>query len=244
MKAIILAAGQAKRLRPLTDRLPKCLLRLGNKTILDYQIDALNQNKITKIILVVGFEAKKIIAHLRHNYPSGKFTFIRNPKFETTGPAYSLRLAKKYLKQQVLYLNSDSVFDPAIIKRIIKSKKDSVTATQQVPWDEEEVNVVLDKENRVFEIGKQISRELSCGEFIGVTKLGAAFNRKLLASLDEFTKTGETKKFAADGLNRAIQHGGKLFSLDVTGLPAIEIDTLEDYTRAKRLRLFAGEHQK
>lgn len=237
MKAIILAAGQASRLKPLTNHLPKCLLPLGDKTILDLQIAALNRNKVSKIILVVGFEARKIVTHVRRNYPGNRFAFICNPKYKKTGPAYSLGLAGKYLNQDILYLNSDSVFDAAIIERLLKSKKGSMTAVQKVPWDEEQVNVVLDKSGRVLEIGKEISRGRSCGEFIGATKLNVGFNRKLLAALSDYAKAGEQKKFAADALNLAIQKKGRLYSLDVTDLPAIEIDTPADYEQAKRLWL-------
>ena len=63
MKAIILAAGQSIRLRPITNNTPKCLLKINKKTILAYQIDKLIKNNIREIIIVVGFKQKQIIKY-------------------------------------------------------------------------------------------------------------------------------------------------------------------------------------
>ncbi len=233
MNAIILAAGQAKRLWPITKKLPKCLLQISNKAIIDHQIDALLSVGIEKIVIVVGFRAEKLMDHLTQTYPDVPFIFIKSRDYKKTSAAYSLWLAKEYLADTALYLNADVLFDRQIVKLIVDDPRGSITAYQRVPWDEEEVNVVLDKDDQVLEIGKQISPKLSHGEFIGITKLDPVFNKTLVSVLDEFIEKQELKKFAADSLNQTILRGETLFALDVTDYPAIEIDTIEDYTRAK-----------
>ena len=82
MKAVILAAGVASRLRPLTNNTPKCLLKVGTKSILERTIDNLLKNNIEDIIVVTGFLKEMIEDFLTKNYPTIKFTFIYNEKYD------------------------------------------------------------------------------------------------------------------------------------------------------------------
>ena len=236
MKAIILAAGQSIRLRPITNNTPKCLLKINKKTILAYQIDKLIKNNIREIIIVVGFKQKQIIKYLNKNYPNIKFIFIKNNQFKTTSAAYSLYLAKKYLNDDVIYLNADALFEENILKKVLKDKR-SNTAIQRVEWDEEEVNVIVNNELNILEIGKHISKKLNYGEFIGVTKINKSFNQELIKVLDNFVKNKKLKKFAADAINLTIQRNQKMYAINVTKFKAIEIDTPEDYKKAQKLWL-------
>lgn len=235
IKAIILAAGQSKRLWPITHNKPKCLLTFGKKTIIDLQMKTLTDNNINDVIVVVGFQAEKLMRHLKKQHPNVRFTFIMNKKYADTYPAYGLWLARKYLTNTIIYLNADVLFDPRIVKKIVQEDIASITAIQRVPWDEEEVNVILGKDLQVLEIGKYVAEHLSCGEFIGVTKIGTSFNKELVKVLRGFIQKKEYKKFAADALNLTIQHGQKMYAIDVTNFPAIEIDTPEDFINAKKL---------
>ena len=236
MKAIILAAGQAKRLRPITKDTPKCLLKIGGVSIIDHQLNCLKRNNIKNVLVVVGFKSKKLTTHLLKKHPDIDFEFIINDNYKNTNAAYSLWLAKGHLKESVIYLNSDCFFHPKIAEIVIKSKKDSLTAIQRVPWDEEEVNVKVNKKLLVMEIGKHLMAEESFGEFIGFTKLGKKFNQQLTEALDFFVAQKEYKKFAADAINLTIKNlQGKMYIADVTNWPATEIDTIKDFERAREV---------
>ena len=239
MKAIILAAGEARRIRPLTVDTPKCLLQVGDKAIIDYQIDNLKSAGITQVIVVTGFMAEKLEQHLTTNHPDIAWTFIRSTEYQKTYPAHGLWLAKEFLKDTVLYLNADVICHPEIISGVVTSEHDSITAIQRSAWDEEEVNVILkDDSSQIAEMGKYIAKTLNDGEFIGVTKIGKAFGPELIKVLDMFVEYEEFKKFAADAINLTIQRGHAMHALDVTHLPAIEIDTPEDLSEAtKKLAL-------
>lgn len=235
MKAIILAAGQAKRLQSLTVNTPKCLLPIRGKPLIDYQMAALIRNGINEIVLVVGFRKEKIISHLTQTYPDLTFRFIENELYEKTGPAYSLYLAREWLTDTVLYLNSDVLYGANIIKRVRKTPKPSATALQRSIWDEEEVNIVVNERGLVTEIGKHIPKERSCGEFIGVTKFDEKFNKKLVPVLEYFVNEQSLNKFAAEAIDLTITRGGKIYAVDVTDLETLEIDTREDLARAERM---------
>ena len=60
MKAIILAAGQGKRLKPLTNDKPKCMINLFGKRIIDYQIEVFKKFGISDIIVVTGFKSESV----------------------------------------------------------------------------------------------------------------------------------------------------------------------------------------
>ena len=234
MKAIILAGGLSTRLRPLTNEIPKCLLELDGKAMIDYQLDNLRKAHVTDIVVVTGYQVEALSAHLS-KHTDLSITYVHNPDFESTYPAYGLYLAREYFDGGFLYLNSDVVCHPDIVKSTVEHTAESVTAVQKNDWDEEEVNVILAEDStQVIEMGKHISRVLSDGEFIGVTKISGNFIETLTTVLEDFVKKGELQKFAADSINLAIQRGGYMEMNDVTNLPAIEVDTPDDYELATK----------
>lgn len=93
MIGVILAAGMAKRLRPLTDNSPKCLLRVGERSLLQRTVDALIAGGIDELVVVTGYLRNLIEDFLKANYPQLKISFIDNPDYATTNNIYSLWLA-------------------------------------------------------------------------------------------------------------------------------------------------------
>lgn len=234
IKAIILSAGKSGRLRPLTGELPKCLLQISKKRIIDYQIQPLLKNNINQIIVVVGFQKDKIINYLNSAYPTASFSFIVNPIFDKTNAAYSFWLAKKELDSDFLYFNSDLVFDPIILKDLLLDKRKNLIPIQKNPWDEEAVKVVTKENLQITEIGKKIEPAVSWGEFVGTAKFNRDFAQNLFMTIKEMMQKKEYKKFFVDAVNNVIKvHESKVFGLDITNLPAIEIDFPEDLERAR-----------
>ena len=92
MKAVILAAGIASRLRPLTDTTPKCLLKVGERCLLQRAFDALLQNGFREFVIVTGYRQQQIVNFLEANYPALEVTFIYNEKYASTNNIYSLWL--------------------------------------------------------------------------------------------------------------------------------------------------------
>ena len=176
MKALILAAGEAKRLKPITENIPKCMLKVGEKRIVDYQIENLLETGIEDIVVVTGFLADKLENHLSTTHKNANFTFIRSDDYYKTYPAHGLWLAKDHLQEEILYLNADVICHPKIINEVVKSKHESVTALHKNDWDEEQVNIISRPDtDEIMSMGKTVSAKLSSGEFIGVTKLSAGY---------------------------------------------------------------------
>ena len=94
VKAIILAAGQGTRLRPLTDDIPKCMVEVNGKPILNRQLDTLQSAGIENIIVVTGYEENKI------NDP--RITKVFNEEYASTNMLYSLLCAEDYMEGNVI----------------------------------------------------------------------------------------------------------------------------------------------
>ncbi len=234
MQAIILAGGRGTRLRPHTEEIPKPLLEVGEKTILGHQIETLTKEGISPIIIVTGFLSEKITGFVKDNFPNENFIFVHNDEYESSKPAFAIVKSLEHLNETTIYLNGDVFYEPQILKEVMENKNDSATAIQETNWDEEEVNVIIDKDGFVSELSKNLTKEESSGEFIGITKLGANF----INSIKEVVRNEGIEvfrhSFAIDLLNHVIHRSdNKISAVNVTKLKAIEIDTPEDLTSAK-----------
>ena len=151
MIGVILAAGMAKRLRPLTDICPKCLLEVGGRTLLERIADAmLNDAGCSELVVVTGYRANMIREYLTEHYPNVKITFLDNADYENNNNIYSLWMASKLLKgKDVLLMDSDILCDPKAVKRI-GQQQESALAMQRHELGEEEIKVIIDEKNPVY----------------------------------------------------------------------------------------------
>jgi len=235
MRAIILDAGEGKRLRPLTVLKPKCLLKLDGTTILEHQLLNLRKCGVKRVIIVVGYRANQIIEEVKRKKIDLEIEFIKNPIYYKTNTVYSLWLAKKHIKHDFIYLNGDVVFHEEVLKRVINSHHSSCIAVEKKKVSKEEVKVQL-RSDMVCNIGKRIEESKSYGEFIGIAKFSEVFNKMFIKKLDEVVNEGKISEFFEEALNRTLENC-KLYAIDVSDLPCIEIDTHEDLSKAKEIYL-------
>jgi choline kinase/phosphatidylglycerophosphate synthase len=245
VKCIIVAAGMSTRLRPLTKSIPKCLLSIGGKTILQRTIEALFASRIEDIALVVGFEAGKIRDHLGENFPQKGFRFIDNPNFASTSNAYSLHLAREYfirptpqsqLKDSVLILDSDILFDAGLIQ-FLHEQADADTFAIRVKGEHEieEIRVSVDEDRYLIRIGKDVPVERTYGESIGIEHLTYESGQLLFEVLARRVNHGTgTSEYYEAAFQEMIDRGCKFRAVDVSNFPSIEIDSLSDLERAER----------
>ena len=115
MQVLILASGRGSRLKKLTERIPKCLIKVRSKPIIDYMSE--NFKKFNQTIILTGYKS----ALVNKKYP--KLKKIKNNKYLSTNMVYSLFCAKNYIKQDIVVSYSDIIFDHKIINKMIKIKK-------------------------------------------------------------------------------------------------------------------------
>ena len=176
--AVIFSAGMARRLYPVTARLPKNLIKIDqNRTILDLQIEALIENSLVdEIVIVVGFEHQQVREYLFNNYPELSITFILNPFYEVSGNIISSWLALREIQGNVITINGDDVFSERIISMLIKDDRDIVLSiSKSDTYDEDDMKVCIGSNQSVIEkIGKDIDPKRADAESIGIIKFSQA----------------------------------------------------------------------
>ena len=237
MKAIILAAGTASRLRPLTLHTPKCLLKVGERTLLQRSMDALISNGIREFVIVTGYLHEKIEDFVRLTYgDSINVCFIHNADYETTNNIYSLWLARPEAEgQEVLLLDSDLLYDAQIVERVLADKHDNVLTLIRHELGEEEMKVVMDDKGAITEISKTCDPALAAGESLGIERMGKAYTTVLYKELEVMMQDEHLENtFYELAFLRLISKGSTFSVLDVTDLFSCELDTVEDFENAKQ----------
>ena len=131
MKAIILAAGMGTRLRQITMSVPKCLVQVNSKPILEHQLDALLQAGIREVVLVVGHLGKLLSDKYGTGYGGMDIHYVENRIYDRTNNIYSLWLARQHLNRQLLLLEGDLVFEPEMLQRLIQTPEPNVAIVEE-----------------------------------------------------------------------------------------------------------------
>lgn len=120
-KAVILAAGEGKRLRPFTETMPKVMLPVANKPLLEYVFDATRKSGIEEIVVVVGYK-KEVIMEYFKDYKNVKITYVIQDR--QLGTAHALLQAKKHIKDSFIVLAGDNIIDPGSIAKLLKDQSE------------------------------------------------------------------------------------------------------------------------
>ena len=236
MIGVILAAGLAKRLRPLTDTKPKCLLKVGERTLLERTVDAMHQAGITEFLVVTGYRGEMIREFLTTHYPQVTIQYLDNVDYEHNNNIYSLWMAcQKVRGCDFLLMDSDILCDPAAVVRIAQEQT-AALAVNRHELGEEEMKVVVDSDNRITEISKTCRPEDAMGESVGIEKITADYSEALARELDQMIlQEGLIDIFYERAFERLIPQGHTFKVVDTTHYFSYELDTPEDFQRAQEL---------
>lgn len=236
MIGVILAAGMAKRLRPLTDTKPKCLLEVGGRTLLERTVRAMQQAGITEFVVVTGYRGEQIRGFLETSMTSPHFTFLHNSDYEHNNNIYSLWMAGEVVRgKEFLLMDSDILCDPAAVVAIAK-QEESALALNRHECGEEEIKVIVDANNRITEINKTCNPKDAIGESVGIEKMTAEYSTALYRELDQMiVKEGLIDVFYERCFERLIPQGHTFKVVDTTHYFSYELDTPEDFQRAQEL---------
>ncbi len=242
MIGVILAAGMASRLRPLTDTMPKCLLKVGERTLLERTVDAMRQAGISEFVVVTGYRANMIRDFLTTHYlslttqNSPTFTFLHNADYEHNNNLYSLWMAGEVVRgKDFLLMDSDILCDPAAVVRIAE-QPEAALALNRHELGEEEIKVIVDAEGRITEINKTCNPKDALGESVGIERMTAEYSEALYRELDVMIKEeGLINVFYERAFERLIPQGHTFRVVDTTSYFSYELDTPDDFQRAQEL---------
>ena len=229
MKAVILAAGLGSRLLPRTHNIPKCLLKIRGHSILEYQISALHQNGVNDIAVVVGHCAEKIRTYLKP-----PVTFIENKDYATTNSSYSLYLARDFIKNGFIYLNSDLLFHPGMLQTLLQSPhKDSIIIDRAFSTTKDMFKVEMHGE-RIFCLDKNLDHNLAAAEAVGPAKFSPRGARELIKHITSLVHKGERNQWCYKVFSDIAKYYS-FFGVENPRYFWAEIDTRVDLVMARKM---------
>lgn len=233
MTYIILAAGQGKKLQPLTFSQPKTLYKLdGNKNVLQRVVSSIRKSdEDAEIVVVVGFMYK----HIQQELEDENVKIVLNPFYAVTSSIGSLWFAKDFLQREnVTIINGDVVISDSLLHDVICTHTD-------VPY------VLLDstKQNS-FKYNVQVQDDKVCvmsgnltnyyGNYASVTKLDAVSCRFLLDQISLMVNEGMYNLFYEDALVQMIfDNNFELYFKDIKDYQWTEVDTVDDLIKAREI---------
>ena len=169
MKAIIIAAGRGSRLLPLTLTMPKCLVRVGGRAIIDHQLDAMETAGVAAAVVVGGYRIDQIADHLASRDGGIATTLIFNPFWAISSSIGSVWSARGHLRDGFMLVNGDTVFDPAVIADAVRDAPGGLTlvveATAAADPDDMRVEMAGD---RILAVGKGLDPAVATHRSLGV----------------------------------------------------------------------------
>ncbi|MCA9677626.1 MAG: phosphocholine cytidylyltransferase family protein [Myxococcales bacterium] len=245
MTAVILAAGSATRLRPLTETTPKCLLPVADEPILRRVLGQLHDLGVARAAIVVGYLEHMIRDAVAAWRLPLEVTFISNREYASTNNGYSTLLARPVVDgAEFILLDADIVCDRDVIGAVLASARaDCLALRPSATLTTEEMKIVLDDAGRVRRCAKDVPPATAIGESIGVNRFSAGASRRFFAALEErVVGRGLVNEWNDSAVQQMIdEQGYELWPVDVGAHYCAEIDTAADLAEVDRyLRARAG----
>jgi len=230
MNAIILNAGLGSRLLPITNDIPKCMIEICGKCIIEHQIDTLREQGIATIVVVVGYLKEKIMVLKRDD-----IIFIENTVYNKTNSSYSLWLAREHLKnQEFLYLNGDLFFHKEILRILLADKYPNAIIVQEGNGGRDDSFKAEMEGNYILKMEKQKTGQQRCIEVPGPVKLSKDGAAILFQALDVQIQQGNLNRWVYTMLSEIAPVIG-LAGVYINDLPWVEIDDMEDLYHAQSI---------
>ena len=233
---VILAAGQGRRLLPLTKNLPKTMLKVQGVSIIDHILEAIDMNVINEILITVGHSKSVVMNYLKNEYKGIPVKYVDNPKHSETNSLYSLWLAKKFLKEKIAIINADTIFNKKILENLINSKYEAALAiddTISIPLPDEAMKVTIENK-KIIDVSKTILPEKTNGDAIGIYKFSGKSLKILMSELDNLVSKSITKQLFTYAVKNILKKTD-IFSVSTEGRGWIEIDDENDLNAAQDL---------
>ena len=248
MRAIILGAGSGSRMGQHTRDIPKVLLDINGKSILERQISLLREHGVNEIFVVTGYQREKHVLK--------DIEYVFNPRYSETEQLASMMVARTKIFDDVLVIFGDIVFDSQILQQILASNDDIAIAIDlnwEKSYDERPDNPksladkVLINQEKILRISANVTsldmKNQQIGEFLGIIKLSGKGSKIMIKKYEELESSHKGKFHDADSLEKAklvdilqelIDSKIEIYSISITG-KWCEIDTPKDLERARKI---------
>jgi choline kinase len=233
-KAIILSAGRGSRLLPLTARRPKCLIALSGKSLLEWQLDALQDCGIEEVVVVTGFEDHQVDSAVAGR-PGVRTLF--NPFYHVADNLGSVWMARQAFDGDTLLLNGDTLISHRILETVLAAEAGpiSVTVDEKDSYDSDDMKVLRDGE-RLLRIGKALEPGRYNAESIGLLAFRGTGARLFIDQVDAMLRSPDgTRRWYLRAIDELARAGADVRSVSIRGEEWQEVDYPEDVELARAL---------
>ena len=242
------AAGSSRRLDRLTKAIPKSLLRVGPRAIVEYSLEALAARGVERLTLVVGYRKEALMDRLGARYGPIGIDYVDSPDHARTEHGWSLYLTRAAWEARggsVLFMDADNLYDPAILDAVAASRAPDVIAVDSAfDGGAREEEIVTGRDGRVSRLrrGRTGEHPDCAGGFVGINRLSGEFMHALYGYMEGF--------FAAHGRSHKYERvidrflrdtGTTLHYADCAPREWVNVNHESDLAKARRIaRLMAG----
>lgn len=237
MKGIILSAGQGRRLLPLTSDLPKCLLRIGGRTVLEWQLRMLAAAGVHHVVVVTGFGAAEVEGQLPDVTPPGmQVRTLYNELYDRADNLVSCAVASSEMGEDFMIINGDTLAETTVVERLLASPETPVAMAiaRKDAYDADDMKVSRSG-SRVTRVGKDLGPDESDGEAIGFSIYRGRGPGLFTAALEEILRQRDgSKRWYLSAVN-LLAGRGHVHAVGIDGARFAEIDFPQDLPRARAL---------
>jgi choline kinase len=238
-QAVILAAGEGKRLWPLTRTIPKCMVRVGKKSILNNQLDILYSMEITDLVIVSGHLAHVLRAETDSRMSQFQIDYVHNEAYRFTNNIYSLYLAREHIMPPFILLESDLYVDPEVLTPLIEPDI-MVVARYTREMNGTVVEMTPEGYVRRLILGRDQTCDMRLDDYFKTVNFHsfseALWREAFRPSLERYIERNKLNDYYEAALGDEINAGRvRLRGLDITGARWWEIDDFADLERATKL---------
>lgn len=236
MQAIILAAGMGKRLGELTKNNTKCMVEVNGIRLIDRMITQLSKFNLNRLVIVVGYEGKKLIDYIGHRYDDIlKIEYINNPIYDRTNNIYSLALAKEELcKDDTILLESDLIFEDRMLELLINHRDPDLALVAKYETWMDGTMVCVDNDRNITNF---VPKEAFCYEnadvyykTVNIYKFSSEFSKyQYVPFLEAYCRVMGNNEYYEQVLRILLHlHSSTLKALPITNEKWYEIDDVQD----------------
>jgi phosphoenolpyruvate phosphomutase len=225
MKALILNSGLGSRMGVLTSEQPKCMTEISaRETILSRQLSMIANAGIDEVVMTTGYYDGVLVRYCESLELPLHFTFVKNPLYDQTNYIYSIYCARDYLKDDIILMHGDLVFENEVLDRVVASPVSCMTVSSTLPLPEKDFKAQV-VDGMVVKVGVDICNEAM--EAQALYKLLKEDWEAWLEKIVEFCENDNRQVYAENALNE-LEGAAHIHALDVENLLCAEIDNKED----------------
>lgn len=233
-KAIVLSAGKGSRLLPLTAERPKCLIELSGRSLLEWQLDALEAAGIREVVVVTGFrdDLVEAVTERRHGVRT-----LFNPFYHVADNLGSVWMARAEFDADTLLLNGDTLVSSALLATVLGADTGpiAVTVDEKDAYDADDMKVLRDGD-RLLRIGKALEAGQYNAESIGLLAFRGEGPQLFTAQVDRMMRQPDgTRRWYLRAIDALAASGADVRTVSIRGEEWQEVDFPDDVEAARIL---------